>query len=154
MVCLIHCAIAFVLLAGMVYLSFAVDKSAVTQSLMNELNDAQKLRYLDIIQKRRSIYLTGFTIGLFLSVVAISMQRSYGWSSVCLAGMITLLTVYFYYVLSPKPDLMVVYLDTEKQRQIWAEIYRKMTFHYHVGLLLGVIAVMVFMRGLCNSSSL
>jgi heterodisulfide reductase subunit A-like polyferredoxin len=47
-------------------------------------------------------------------------------------------------MLSPKQDLMVVYLDNRMQRMEWQKIYKKMQFNYHVGLLLGVIAAILF----------
>lgn len=61
----------------------------------------------------------------------------------CLTGSITFLTVYFYYILSPKQDLMVVYLNDRSQRYEWQKIYKKMQFNYHVGLLLGIIAALL-----------
>lgn len=166
MVCLAHCAIAFVFFVSMVYMSFAVDKSTVKRSLMRQLSEQQKELYVRIIESRRNIYLQGFLIGLFLSFVAVMARRanesemssskkslsSHGgmWKDMCLAGSITFLTVYFYYILSPKPELMVVHLQTPCQRRAWAEIYRTMSYHYHVGLLLGVIGVMIFTRGVCQ----
>lgn len=155
MVCFIHCAVAFVFLVAMVYMSFAVDKTTISQGLFNQLNELQKQKYMEIIQKRREIYLHGFAIGICLSVFAVLISRSngqskMGWSTLCFIGCITFLSVYFYYMLSPKPELLVVYLDKEEQRKTWAQIYRTMSFTYHFGLFLGVLGVVLFMRGLCE----
>ena len=135
-------------------MAFAVDKVTVTQSLFDTLNETQKQKYREIVQKRRSIYLTGFGLGVSLAFLAtiwlktVRKTRGFEWSDLCLIGSIVFLTSYFYYILSPKPELMVVYLDTVEQRQTWANIYRTMTFHYHLGLFIGVIAVMIFARGI------
>lgn len=156
MVCYVHCAIALVFLIGMVYMSFAVDKTAVNRALMKTLTPEMKDHYVHIVQSRRNLYLQGFMLGLFLSFIAIMAKKvqhksnEFAWQDVCLAGSITFLTVYFYYILSPKPELMVVHLQTECQRRTWAAVYRTMQWHYHIGLFLGVLAVVVFMKGMCK----
>lgn len=152
MVCMIHCGLAMVFLIGMIYFAFSVDKTTVAQSLYSQLNAQQQTKYTEIIQKRRSIYLTGFGLGTALAFLAILYNHSkrgskIRWSDLCLIGSIVFLTSYFYYILSPKPELMVVYLTTESQRKAWADIYRTMSFHYHFGLFLGILAVVIFLRG-------
>jgi uncharacterized membrane protein len=156
MVCMVHCAVSVIFLFGMLYLSFAVDKTSLATKLTSQLNADQQEKYNQIIQRRRSIYLTGFGIGTVLAIVAVVYSKAskgtkLAWTDLCLAGSIIFLTTYFYYILSPKPELMVVYLDTEEQRQAWSEIYKVMAFQYHLGLFLGVLAVVIFMKGL-NSS--
>lgn len=147
---MVHCGIALVFLIGMFYFSFAVDKTSQAQSLYRQLNPEQQQKYTEIIQKRRSIYLMGFGVGTVLAFLALlyaKTKRGLVWSDLCLVGSVIFLTTYFYYILSPKPELMVVYLQTEAQRKTWADIYRSMAFHYHLGLFLGVLAVVIFLRG-------
>ena len=62
---------------------------------------------------------------------------------------VTLLTNYFYYMLSPKSDLMVTHLDEEEQRLAWQKIYKTMQFNYHIGLVLGIIASGFFGASVC-----
>ena len=57
-----------------------------------------------------------------------------------------MLTSYFYYILSPKQDLMVLYLDNRRQREEWAKVYKTMQFNYHIGLLLGILAAIMFAK--------
>lgn len=155
MVCIVHCAISLVFFIGMIYMSFAVDKSLLTQPFVRSLTNEQLKEYQNIIQCRRRLYLEGFFLGLVLSFIYINMRRKgekeIGWKEVCLTGTITFLTVYFYYLLSPKPQLMVVSLNCESQRKEWEKIYKTMCYHYHMGLFLGVISVIVFMKGLCKN---
>lgn len=145
-VCPKYCGIAIVFLVGMIYMSFALDRCSLTRNFVNSLNDAQAERYRSIISERRNIYLSGYLFGLALSaIIIVGMMKSITkFQMLCLTGSITFLTVYFYYILSPKQDLMVVYLSDRSQRYEWQKIYKKMQFNYHVGLLLGVIAALLF----------
>jgi len=123
-------------------MSFAIDKCALTRNFMKSLSEPQLERYKLIISERRNIYLSGYLLGLSLSaIVIVGMMDSLNkMQMICLTGSITFLTSYFYYILSPKQDLMVLYLDNRSQRYEWQKIYKKMQFNYHVGLLLGIIA--------------
>lgn len=153
MVCMVHCAISLVFLVGMIYMSFAVDKSLLAQRFVRSLSDEQLKEYQHIIRSRRRIYLEGFFLGLLLSFIYINSrkrEKEIGWKEVCLTGSITFLTVYFYYLLSPKPQLMVVSLNCHSQRKEWEKIYKTMSYNYHMGLFLGVLSVIVFMKGLCR----
>jgi hypothetical protein len=79
------------------------------------------------------------------------MKSLYNTGVICIVGGITVLTNYFYYILAPKSDSMVIHLDKEEQRIEWMKINKIMTFKYHIGLLLGIIASMVFARStLCK----
>lgn len=156
MVCMIYCAVAVVFVVSTIYMAFAVDKTAVTSGLMRLLSPEQKNHYLKISRIRRSIYLQGMMLGLIFSFVAVMARKSkspaqpFGWTDMCMVGGITFLTVYFYYILARKPQLMVVHLDTKEQREAWAHVYKTMCYNYHVGLFLGVLAVVTLMRGLCD----
>ncbi len=106
--------------------------------------------------ERRDIYLKGYVYGLILSVILIlgnkyTMKKSKmgrGGNIGVMVG-VTLLTNYFYYMLSPKSDLMVTHLDEEAQRVAWQKIYRTMQVSYHSGLLLGVVASGFFGASIC-----
>jgi len=144
-ICPKYCGIAIVFLVGMIYMTFAIDKCAITKNFVNSLSEAQAEKYKSIIAERRHIYLSGYLFGLALSaIIIVGMMKSITkFQMLCLTGSITFLTVYFYYILSPKQDLMVVYLNDRSQRYEWQKIYKKMQFNYHVGLLLGIIAALL-----------
>ncbi len=141
-----YCGIAIIFLVGMIYMSFAIDKCEITKNFVSTLSDSQAQKYKSIISERRNIYLSGYLFGLALSaVIIVSMSHSITkFQMLCLTGSITFLTVYFYYILSPKQDLMVVYLNDRNQRMLWERIYKKYQFTYHTGLLLGIIAALLF----------
>lgn len=144
-ICPKYCGIAIVFLVGMIYMTFAIDKCSITKNFIKSLNDAQAEKYRSIVAERRHIYLSGYLFGLALSAIIIvgMMKNITKFQMLCLTGSITFLTVYFYYILSPKQDLMVVYLNDRSQRYEWQKIYKKMQFNYHVGLLLGIIAALL-----------
>ena len=61
-----------------------------------------------------------------------------------MVGAITFTTNYLYYILSPKTTYMVQHLDNKDQIDEWLKIYRTMQVKYHVGLVLGILAIMIF----------
>jgi hypothetical protein len=42
--------------------------------------------------------------------------------------------------------LIVLQLDTKKQREEWAKVYKTMQFNYHIGLLLGIAAAIMLAK--------
>jgi hypothetical protein len=63
----------------------------------------------------------------------------------CSVAAITLATNYFYYVLSPKSDWMVLHFNPQNNQNNnnndaanWLRVYRGMQVNYHVGLVLGI----------------
>jgi hypothetical protein len=161
MVCAISCSIALVFLIGMIYHTFAVDKSDMYNRFMDTLSPSQQDTYNKIVCERRNIYLSGYAVGLILSVLYIQFfysnnnnekeNRTHPYHSVlCIVAAITFLTSYFFYILYPKSELMIVKLDDEKQRKQWVTIYKTMQYHYHFGMVLGIIAVVFLARALCK----
>jgi len=151
-ICPKYCTIAIVFFIGMIYMSFAIDKCVLTRNFTKSLSDTQLERYKHIISERRNIYLSGYMLGLSLSAIVIVglMDTLNKVQMVCLTGSITFLTAYFYYILSPKQDLMVLYLDNRSQRYEWQKIYKKMQFNYHIGLLLGIISASLITMSINN----
>ena len=161
MVCGITCSVAIVFLIANLYVTFTVDKTHMKDDFYKTLSKEDIARYEAIIKERRDIYLKGYGLGLVFSIIylllnnyfmkGMSMKSLYNTGVICIVGGITVLTNYFYYILAPKSDSMVIHLDKEEQRIEWMKINKKMTFKYHIGLLLGIIASMVFARStLCK----
>jgi|Laugresu1bdmlbsd_1035121.scaffolds.fasta_scaffold29349_2 hypothetical protein len=143
-----YCGIAIVFFIAMIYMAFSVDKCDVSKNFTNSLNEYQLVKYKSIISERRGIYFTGYMLGLLISAVVIflTFQKLQTLQILCLTGTITFLTAYFYYILSPKQDLIVLQLDTKKQREEWAKVYKTMQFNYHIGLLLGIVAAIMLAK--------
>ena len=154
-ICPKYCTIAIVFFVGMIYMSFAIDKCALTRNFMKSLSESQLERYKLIVSERRNIYLSGYLLGLSLSAIVIVGMTSTltKMQMVCITGSITFITSYFYYILSPKQDLMVLYLDNRSQRYQWQKIYKKMQFNYHLGLLLGIIAAVLITMSINDKES-
>jgi hypothetical protein len=104
----------------------------------------QRQTYAKIVEERRGIYLRGFGWGLLLSALLLGIHHQYRTLSraglLCSVSAITLATNYFYYVLSPKSDWMVLHFNHDNPRDAanWLRVYRGMQVNYHVGLVLGI----------------
>ena len=117
------------------------------------LDNDQKNIYKKIIDERKSIYFRGYGIGLILSFIFIfiykyilrpSKKSLSIWFLVCLTGAITFTTNYLFYILAPKSTYMINHLKNKKQITAWQNIYRTMQVKYHTGLVLGILAIMIF----------
>ncbi len=155
MPCTITCVIALVFLIANIYtiLSSSRNKND-KQDFLNVLNDKQKVTYDNIIRERKNIYYIGYILGLILSLLIIIVIRKINknklnnTSLICLVGSITFITNYLFYILYPKTDYMLLHLNDKKQIEEWLKIYKKMQFKFHMGFVLGIIAVMIFCYGL------
>ena len=150
MVCGITCSVGLMFLIANLYVSFSADKTKQKQDFYNTLTEDKIEKYESIISERRGIYLKGYGLGLILAFISLFLYQEIGWSDkrkglnkICFIGGITLLVNYFYYMLSPKMDYMILHLNEENQRKEWLNINKTMQFNYHIGLLLGIIASMV-----------
>jgi hypothetical protein len=150
MLCGITCSIGLMFLIANLYVTFTADKIKQKDDFYNTLSQDKIERYEGIINERRTIYLKGYGLGLILAFISLFLYEKFGWNDkkkglnkVCFIGGITLLVNYFYYMLSPKTDYMILHLNKENQRKEWLKINKTMQFKYHIGLLLGIIASMV-----------
>ena len=62
-------------------------------------------------------------------------------SVVCVVIATSFLTNYFYYTLSPKTDWMLNHMNSQEEVRSWLQMYREMQYNYHMGIVLGIIAV-------------
>ena len=152
--CGLTCSIAILFLVANIYTMLSVDCKNKKEKLYSLLNDSQKNIHQKIVEERKSIYFTGYGIGLILSFVLIfiykylingsSKKKMPIWTVVCMVGAITFTSNYLYYILSPKTTYMVQHLDNKQQIDEWLKIYRTMQVKYHIGLVLGIVAIMIF----------
>lgn len=155
--CKILCITGIVFLVANVYVSFNADKAEHKKAFYETLTPELKTKYETIVAERRDIYLKGYVYGLLLSILLILATKYFTKKSkmgrtgnIGVAVGVTFLTNYFYYMLSPKSDLMVTHLNEEEQRLAWQKIYRTMQVRYHSGLLLGMVAAGFFGASLCG----
>lgn len=147
MTCSISCSISAVFIIGMIYFYNMTDKSAIVKHYKGKLSIDLQKRYENISKERRAIsyqgYILGFILSLFiifynLNLKGMKLNTS---SLVCTVMATSFLTNYFYYMLSPKTDWMLNHMDNKEQVKAWVLMYREMSYNYHAGLALGIIAV-------------
>jgi uncharacterized membrane protein len=108
--------------------------------------------YEKLSAERLHINYYGYTLGLVLSLIIIlynynltknnKLQLSKtNTSLVCLVIVVSFFTNYFYYILSPKSTYMLDHINSPEQTKAWLAMYREMQYNYHMGFVIGVVAV-------------
>ena len=148
MPCSITCSIALVFIIAMIYFQNATTKLKVVQNYRSQLPSNLIILYDKISSERLRIYYYGYILGFILSLVIIlynynlkSKSKLTISSSVCLVIVVSFITNYFYYMLSPKSDWMLNHINSPEQTKAWLTMYRTMQYNYHLGFVLGIIAV-------------
>ena len=147
MACTISCMISAVFVIGMIYFYNITDKSEVVKHYKQKLSSDQQKRYEQIVEERTKISYTGYILGLVLSLFIIFYNMNLkgaklsNTSVVCVVIATSFLTNYFYYTLSPKTDWMLNHMNSQEEVRSWLQMYREMQYNYHMGIVLGIIAV-------------
>lgn len=156
-ICLQSCSISLVFFVSMIYFTIfkMEEKTEKLRHFENLLSISQKETYEKIKNERMSIYFTGYTLGFFFSLVLILYYRNVSKTKLskinilCLVFSVSFITNYFYYMLSPKTTYMLLHLNTKEQTKAWLEIYKSMQYNYHMGFVLGIIALLFLTHGTC-----
>lgn len=148
MVCTTSCVLAIAFISASLFVTFNTEKDESLQQLMKVLSPVQKAIYKEIRNERRTLYLQGFTLGFIISLFALYHMKSKmnRWGNLCMVFAITFTVSYFYYILMPKKYEMITFLEKKEEREAWWGVYKIMQRNYHLGFLLGMIAVILF----CN----
>jgi len=139
--------ISAVFVIGMIYFYNMTGKSEIVKKYKENMPTDLQKRYESITAERRTLSYQGYALGVVLSLCIIlynTQFRSQKMSTsamVCLVIATSFLTNYFYYILSPKSDWMLNHTTNQDQVKAWLIMYREMSFNYHAGLALGIIAV-------------
>ena len=147
MACTISCMISAVFVIGMIYFYNITDKSEVVKHYKQKLSSDQQKRYEKIVEERTKISYTGYVLGLVISLFIIFYNMNLkgaklsNTSVVCVVIATSFLTNYFYYTLSPKTDWMLNHMNSQEEVRSWLQMYREMQYNYHIGIVLGIIAV-------------
>ena len=148
MVCMTSCVLTIAFLFANVFVFMNMEKDKKIKDYVSALDVDSLIRYKKIEQERRNLYIQGMIGGLILSILFLFLF-GLKWNrmgTLCVVGAITFTFSYFYYILIPKKDYMVVHLDTKKERETWLEVYKVMQKYYHLGFIFGIFAVIFF----CN----
>ena len=147
MACHISCVISMIFIIGMIYFYNATDKSDVVKNYKSKLSPELREKYEKITKERMLISYKGYALGLILSLLIILYNKYTKpkvfntFSLVCIIISTSFITNYFYYILSPKSDTMLNYLQKKEDIQSWQSVYREMQYNYHMGIVLGIIGV-------------
>ena len=147
MACVISCMISAVFVIGMIYFYNITDKSTIVNHYKASLSSDLQKRYEKISKERMNISYQGYALGVILSLgiifynVKIKGLKLNNVSLVCTVIATTFITNYFYYMLSSKTDWMLDHMNNKEEIRAWLLMYREMQYNYHMGLVLGIIAV-------------
>lgn len=148
--CVISCMISTIFIIAMIYFYNITDKTQIVQHYKEILSTDLKKRYEKITEERKRISYYGYVLGLILSLfiiyynIKIKRNKLNSMSLVCIVMATCFLTNYFYYILTPKTDWMLNHVHNQEQVKAWLHMYRDMQFHYHLGIVFGIIAVGIF----------
>jgi uncharacterized membrane protein YkgB len=139
--------ISAVFVIGMIYFYNMTDKSKVVKYYKSSLSSDLQKRYDKITKERSTISYQGYILGVILSLgiifynIKIKKERLNTSALVCIVVATSFLTNYFYYMLHPKSDWMLNHMNNQQEVKAWLLMYREMQYNYHMGLVLGIIAV-------------
>ena len=150
MACTISCMISAVFIIGMIYFYNMTDKSEIVKHYKEKLPTDLQKRYENIAKERMTISYYGYGLGLLISLfiifynLKIKGTKMNTFALVCTVMATCFLTNYFYYMLSPKSDWMLNHINSPEQVKAWLQMYREMSYNYHMGIALGIIGVGIF----------
>ena len=150
MACVISCMISAIFIIGMIYFYNLTDKSKIVKHYKSSLSSDLQKRYDKITKERANISYQGYALGVILSLGIIFYNLRFkgaklnNISLVCIVVATAFVTNYFYYMLHPKSDWMLNHTHNQEEVKAWLLMYREMQYNYHMGLVLGIIAVGIF----------
>lgn len=154
MPCSITCSIAVALIIAMIYFQNATSKSEIVKEYKKQLPSNLQNLYEKIASERMRINYYGYALGLILSLIIMFYNYSSSkyssnrnklttTSLVCLVIIVSFLTNYFYYILSPKTTYMLEHINSPEQTKAWLIMYKEMQYNYHFGMVIGITAVAI-----------
>jgi len=150
MACVLSCAISAIFVIGMIYFYNMTGKSDIVNQYKSSLSSDLQKRYDKISKERLTISYQGYALGVILSLgiifynLKIKKTKMSNTALVCTVIATAFVTNYFYYILHPKSDWMLDHLQNKQEIKAWLLMYREMQYNYHMGLVLGIVAVGVF----------
>jgi hypothetical protein len=155
MVCTTSCIVAGAFIISSIFICLRVDKSTLKDPLFQLLSNENKHRYINIANERKNIYLKGFGLGFIISLLALfvlnnnKMFKVNKLVNICFVLATSFSVNYFFYILHPKSDYMVLHLKDDSEKQAWLNIYKTMQFNYHLGFALGLVGMIFIGNSFC-----
>ena len=147
MICKTSCFISLLFIIAMIYTTNATSNNQVISNYKNQLPPDLQEKYEQITNERKKIYFEGYILGFVLAILVIMMniyllnKKLSSSTMICIVISISFITNYFYYMLHPKTDWMLNHIKSPEQTKAWLIMYRNMQYYYHMGFVLGIIAV-------------
>ena len=143
-------SIGIAFIVSSIAITFCLNKKSLFNPYLDMLTDDEREKYDQIVIERRNIYLTGFGIGLFIAILMMFLltKTLTPLQSVGIGVAIVYSISYFFYMLFPKSDYMIQYLDKKDERQAWWKIYRTLQFYYHLAFALGLFGSLLLFYGI------
>ena len=138
---LVYIYISFALFIGSIYVSLANNNKYIKTLNKSELEMRKK-----VVKERARIYLIA-NLSAFLLVTLLMINNINMKSRTNNAWMYTaiyFLTEYFVYILLPKKHWMLHSVENKQDALDWLNKYKMMSRNYHIGMLLGILAVGIF----------
>lgn len=148
--CTISCAISAVFIIGMIYFYNRTDNNDFVKNYKSQLSPELQKKYDKIVSERLTISYQGYGLGVFfaLCIIAYNLyirrEKLRAIPLVCIVVATSFITNYFYYSLYPKSDWLLNYIKDPEEIKNWLRLYKEMQYNYHMGLVLGIIAVGIF----------
>ena len=146
-----YCLVASVLIG--LYLSvIAIIHNSTFKKFRQSLDNKQKDIYLNIIRERSNIFYTSIILSLIISGILayglFNSKISDVSKLICFFIASTLSLTSLIYLIYPKSDYMIKYLNSDEQRKHWLEINNKFINTKYLGLFLGVIGYFIVANGI------
>jgi hypothetical protein len=128
-------------------MTYLTSKNEVIEKYRKSLPNSLIETYDSVTKERTIIYYTGYILGLILAIIIITYnvvirkEKVTSLSLVCTIVGFAFIVNYFYYILTPKSKWMLNEIRTPAETKAWLEMYKTMSFYYHSGLLLGLVAI-------------
>ena len=106
-----------------------------------------------IIEMRKNIYLRSLLSSVVVSIVLCLVglkEKTFSINNFCVFLALVFSFKNFFFLLSKKSSYIVSKLNNEKQRNAWLEIYKNMQFHYHLGIMVGLVGVLIISITYCG----
>ena len=108
--------------------------------LKKSLDKKQKEIYENLSKERLRLYIQGLILGFVICVLYLYLfKNKVNTCNLCNCLVITFGVAALYYLIYPKTDYIINYIQDEQQRKLWLDVYRHMQLKYYGGISVGVI---------------
>jgi hypothetical protein len=138
---LVYIYIAVALFFGSFYVSLANNNKYI-----KTLNEKETEMREKVVKERTKIYITANLSALLLVSILVfnDLHLNNRMGNAWMYTAIYFLTEYFVYMLLPKKHWMLHSVENKQDALDWLEKYKLMSRNYHIGMLIGIVAVSIF----------